>query len=116
MAINVTVPKTFELINRSWKVIWLTEKKEAELLAKVAAAFPDEEPPTGLYGYCDVEHATIYLKKSQDKDHLMRTFLHEWGHAYCDATGLKVPDEEAFVEVLSGCLHQWLKSKQGTLK
>jgi len=116
LGINVTVPERFELINRSWKVVWLTDTKEQELLKKVHEAEPDEPPPSGLYGYCDVEHATIYLKRSKDRDHLMHTFLHEWGHAYAAATGLRVPDEEAFVESLSGCMHQWLKSKEGTLK
>jgi len=110
MAVNISIPLEFELINRTWHVKELTERHERKLLAE----YPHGEEPKGIWGLCDPEHAVIYIRKSSSKDHMMHTFLHELGHALFYALGWDVENEEEKVDALGAALHQWLKSKRGS--
>lgn len=109
--VRITIPTEFTLINREWKVVWLTDAKE-KLITKGWG-----EDDVKLWGYCDYENATIYIKKSRNKDHMMHTFLHELCHAVLYSLGWadRFDDEESMVDALGGTLHQWLKTKKGSL-
>lgn len=111
MATNVTIPTGFDILNRSWTVCWLTDAKEKKLIE--AMEYATEE--TRLWGYCDLELAKIYIRKSQSKDHMMHTFLHELGHAIFNALGWNDEDEEGKVDALGAAFHQFLKTKKGSL-
>jgi len=111
MATNVTIPNSFELLNRSWTVHWLVDDHEQSLLAKMEEATAQ----TRLWGYCDLENARIYIRQSPSKEHNTHTFLHELGHAIFNALGWNEDNEEGMVEALGGAFHQFLSTRAGKL-
>jgi hypothetical protein len=108
--IRLAIPEQFELVNRTWRVAELTDEKLEELRELW------DKPELVLWGLCEFETATILLKPSKDKDHMMHTFLHELLHAMLYSMGRQLDEnaEEALADGVGGTLHQFLKTKQGT--
>jgi hypothetical protein len=110
MTTKITIPKTFQLMNRTWKVKHLTDKAEARLTKGT------ELEGQRLWGLCDTEHAIIWIRESSNKETMMHTFLHELGHAMFFALGWSgyFELEEPVVDGMGAAFHQFLKSKKGT--
>lgn len=112
--VNISIPCQFELMNRTWQVKWMTDEVEARAHDSGGTSPIDVR----LLGLCDAEEAVIYIKKTKSKDSMMHTFLHELVHAMWASCRMdRDPDqEERDADLVGGALHQFLKSKQGTLR
>jgi hypothetical protein len=96
------VPSRFNLLGREITVIYDTERCNAR----------------GAFGYADLSYDTIYLAEELDgkpipTPTLAHTFLHEALHFMLDAMGEnKLGNNEKFVDLLSGLMHQMLTTSQ----
>ena len=113
MATRIHIPRTFELMNRSWTVKWMTDADDAKI-HDIHGTNPLDHV---VLGFCDVENAIIYLRKQQNRENMYHTFLHELFHAFFAALGFNYSKntEERMVDSLGGCMHQFLKTKEGKL-
>lgn len=59
-------------------------------------------------GICSFERSEILLKQRDLDDQLQQTLLHEYVHAALEAMHSKLYEDEDFVDVLAGLLHQIL--------
>jgi Zn-dependent peptidase ImmA (M78 family) len=55
----------------------------------------------GCFGTCDNNRELIEFEKSQTKDQLFRTIIHELLHAVCHQTSLALADEELTVSQIT---------------
>lgn len=109
---RVTIPASFQLLNRTWQVKLLTENLSKKVMSKASL----DPAVDKLWGFCDFENATIWVTPSDSKDHMIHTFLHELGHAIFYTLGWQMGEaEESMVDALGGSFHQFLKSKEGTI-
>ena len=69
------IPKKFMLKGKLWRV-----KYERNL---------KHEDGTECDGLCDVDNQIIWLDKALKGRKKTKTFLHEWGHAVVDETGVR---------------------------
>ena len=103
------IPKTFSLVNRQWKVKWVSKKKMRKLSR-------DKHPPLGM---CDGRKARIYLNREAHdglpEEWLMHTFLHELEHAMRFANGEQKHNEKD-VDRRAAILHQFLTTMEGDLE
>lgn len=93
---EVTIPKTFQLLGREYKV-----KQENRVTV-------DGE---SVCGYCMSTDGIIKIRKNLKKDLKEHTFLHEITHAILDSLGhTELSANEGFVDSFSGALYQVLKT------
>ncbi len=81
------VPETFDLAGTTWRVV------DSEGLAE--------------YGHCDLESATIRLRKGLPRQIRESTFCHELIHAIKFSAGETGHDERE-VDALGNLLHQFM--------
>lgn len=95
------IPKKFTLLNRTYTVGHMP----AELIEK-------------RLGDCTRTLGKVRLAPTvQNRESLEHTFFHELVHAMLDSTTKpKLTDNEAFVDSLSGVLHQYMQTKKGEFK
>lgn len=110
---RLQIPKQFDLLGRTWKVLPMTAAREKAVIKENKYDKEDE-----LLGFCSKDESRIYLKPGQSVESTMHTFLHELGHAIIHLMGWEFTeeDEERFVDLLGGMLHQFLKSKKGNFR
>jgi hypothetical protein len=102
----VRIPKTFSLMNRDYNVDRATEDEQEDM----------DEVPGGLLGLCDLDGSRIILGKHRTREAYEHTYFHELAHALLEAVGKpKLSGDEALVDALGAALHQYEKTKAGTL-
>lgn len=83
-----------------------------------ARTFTVEEVPEITYegvkrlGECNFDDQVIKLRSDLGKDQKEHVFLHELTHAILSAMDSELYDNEPFVEVFSGLLHQALTTSE----
>lgn len=93
------IPKTFKLLNRTWKVRLSDYEKMQKYLDQYVLPFhEDEEDQTkakDCFGFCDPARAEIHLNvpRHTDETQLLHTFWHELMHAIFFTEGLVNHDE-----------------------
>lgn len=87
------------------KVCGLTYKVDIQEHFK---AYDDER---NLWGYCDYEQQTIYIRESLSEERKKQVLIHELTHAMLHEAGYKEQDEE-LVTRFSIILHQVLTDNQ----
>jgi Zn-dependent peptidase ImmA (M78 family) len=63
-----------------------------------------------------LEEAEILISRNLNRDYTEHTFFHELMHALLEAGGSKKTEDEYFVDSTAGLLHQFMKTKSGTLE
>lgn len=95
------IPKTFNILGHIVTV-------------KLVDVVPFEDPKhEGSWGCWIAKENTIYVKKQKNKEIEIHTFLHELVHcilAYMNES--KLNDNEKFVDLFGGMLHQILKTSK----
>lgn len=87
-------------------------KKSVDVLGmsvpvKIYSGVADESGQP-VFGYYDPNKREIVLNSNQTKDSLIRTFLHEMGHAWLDRIGIRVAISSELKEVIcEGYANLW---------
>lgn len=98
------IPLQFTLMNRDYQV------------RKALQEEADKMESIGLLGHCDYDEALIILGKHSNRDSFEHTYYHELAHALLVAAGKpKLSEDEALVDALGAALHQYEKTKEGSL-
>ena len=93
------IPKSFKLVNRSYKVKTLPKELADELRR---------------YGDSNRGGAIIRLDTREPKENLEHTFYHELAHALLwTTTKPKLSRNEDFVDSLGAALHQYMTTRKG---
>ena len=96
------IPKTFNLVNRRYKV---------ELLP------PEIADELERIGDCHQNSAKIRIDTRECPESREHTFYHELAHALLYATTKpKLSKNEAFVDSLGAVIHQFLQTRKGEFK
>jgi hypothetical protein len=112
----VRIPKSFQLVNRTWKVKLVGSKELEKVIKDESDA--QEVPAAMRWGVCDIVTATIYLNSDlhadKPREMLEHTFCHELMHAILFANGQIVDHhDEALVDRFGGFLHQIFQTQKG---
>lgn len=108
------IPKTFKMVNRTWRVRLVTTK---QLQKHLDNHYPDEEVTASeIMGLCDQRAARIFLNKDKhtEREALEHTYCHEFVHCLKYANGEEIHDEQE-VDRLGGYLHQALQTSTGEI-
>lgn len=90
-------------------------KKSVEILGlsipvKFGTPLVDESGNV-LFGYYDADKREIMLNSEQTPESLIRTFLHEMGHAFLDRIGIRVALTAEMQEILvEGFANVWYEN------
>jgi len=96
------IPEEFSLLNRSFSVAWMDEDTHLIAQAKGAAS---------------LEQGRVLLYPSEHREDLEHTFLHELIHMVFESSGYpELSKNEEFVDLISGMLHQYMRTKKGELE
>lgn len=104
----MTLPTSFVLVNRKWKVKFVSERQLMQITGENKK----------IWGCCSELDATIYLNdelRQHDPELLYHTFEHELIHAQLMAHGI-VDHDECFVDGMAGIRRQYLKTMRGNLE
>jgi hypothetical protein len=105
----VRIPKIFSLMNRDYIVSKATDDEQDDM---------DRGADHGLalLGFCDYEASRIVLGRHRTREALEHTYFHELAHSLLEAIGRpKLSRDEALVDALGAALHQYEKTKAGSL-
>ena len=92
------IPRTFKLLNTTFTV---------KLDDKTFRSF-------GKMGLCNIYDLVITLARDQHLDMMESTFLHEVVHAILEVMGeTEKSEDEKFVNLFAGLLHQALTTAEG---
>ena len=107
----MSVPKSFQLINRRWKVKLVSTQQLQEVIAKTGENW---DPETTIKGLSDFQAAVIYINTDEAKseDDVQHTYWHEVSHALLYAMGHLDHDEVA-VDLQGALLAQYFQTVRG---
>ena len=107
----MSVPKSFQLINRRWKVKVVDT---TYLLNWRLSKGEKEEDIEAVKGLCHHASATIFINKDEhtEPDDVQHTFWHEFAHALLYAQGCYSHDETV-VDLQGALLAQYFQTVRG---
>ena len=107
---SVTIPKSFQLLNRAWKVKVCETKEVFEREAKKIGA-DDIQSTLGLTS--DLRSLILINAPLTGSDEcLLQTYYHELGHAFLFTVGYTDHDEQ-HVDLFGGIMAQYVSTKKG---